>query len=123
MPTNLDGFLTVLTAPGDPGAATDYAGYAGSHALAVDGIHASMETEVTSVIGVASYKHAATVYQSGSGESGSEALKRRSMMCMASPFVPAAVSNISERQYLSRGRYERRRGYAGGFCGGCLADT
>ena len=80
-----DGLLTVLTAPSDPGAASDYAAYAGSHAQAVDGIHASMETEVSSVVGVASYKHAATVYQAGSGESGSEALRRRSMMCMASP--------------------------------------
>ena len=80
-----DGFLTTLTAPTDPGAASDYADYAGSHAQAVDGIHASMETEVSSVVGVASYQHAAGVYQAGSGESGSEALKRRSMMCMASP--------------------------------------
>ena len=89
-----DGFLTVISAPTDPSAVSVYADYAGSHALAVDGVHASMETEVTSVIGVASYQHAAGVYQAGSGESGSEALRRRSMSCMASPFVPAAVSNI-----------------------------
>ena len=60
-----------------------------AHALAVDGIHASMESEVSSVIGVASYRHAASVYQAGSGESGSEALKRRSMVCMASSYIPA----------------------------------
>ena len=89
-----DGFLTVLAAPDDPDAATDYAVYAGSHAAGVDGIHAGMETEVSSVIGVASYQHASTVYQAGSGESGSEALKRRSMACMASSFVPAAASDI-----------------------------
>ena len=52
-----------------------------------------METEVSSVIGVESYQHAATVYQAGSGESGSEALKRRSMSCMASSFVPAATGS------------------------------
>ena len=89
-----DGFLTVITAPTDPSAASDYAAYAGAHAQAVDGIHASMETEVSSVVGVASYRHAAGVYQTGSGESGSEALRRRSMSCMASPFIPAAVNNI-----------------------------
>ena len=87
-PQEPDGFLTTLTVPGDPGSESSYADYAGSHALAVDGIHASMEGEVSSVVGVASYKHAATVYQAGSGESGSEALKRRSMGCMASSFVP-----------------------------------
>ena len=89
-----DGFLTKLAAPTDPTAEADYATYAGAHATAVDGIHASMETEVGSVIGVASYTHAATVYQAGSGESGSEALKRRGMACMASSFVPAAQSDI-----------------------------
>jgi len=51
-----------------------------------------MESEVSSVIGVAAYKHAASVYQDGSGESGSEALQRRSRMCMASSFVPAPVN-------------------------------
>ena len=89
-----DGFLTKLSAPMDPSAESAYADYAGAHATAVDGIHASMETEVSSVIGVASYTHAATVYQAGSGESGSEALKRRGMSCMASSFIPAAASDI-----------------------------
>ena len=84
-----DGFLTVLTAPNDPSATSVYADYAGSHAAAVDGIHAGNEAQVSSVIGVASYQHAASVYQSGSGESGSEALRRRSMGCMASSFIPA----------------------------------
>ena len=89
-----DGFLTVLAAPTAPTAEAAYADYAGSHAQNVDGIHASTEMEVSSVIGVASYKHAAGVFQSGSGESGSEALMRRSMSCRASSFVPAAASDI-----------------------------
>lgn len=89
-----DGFLTKITAPSDPSAVSDFADYAGSHAEAVDGIHAYSEDQVNSVIGVASYQHAAAVYQAGSGESGSEALKRRSMSCMASPYVPAPASNI-----------------------------
>ena len=49
-----------------------------------------MESEVSVVLGVASYRHAAGQYQSsGSGESASEALKRRSKMCLASSFTPA----------------------------------
>ena len=87
-----DGFLIKLTAPTDPTAESAYADYAGVHAEAVDGIHASREMEVGSVIGVASYSHAAGVYQAGSGESGSEALMRRSMSCMASSFIPAPAS-------------------------------
>ena len=96
----VDGFLTTIAAPTDPAAIAAYGDYAGVHALAVDGIHASMEQEVGSVIGVASYQHAASVYQAGSGESGSEALKRRSMLCMASSYVPAAQGDVQNGNVL-----------------------
>ena len=84
-----DGFLTRIAAPADPADVAVYAVYAGSHAAGVDGLHASMEGEVSSVIGTATYTHAAGVYQAGSGESGSEALRRRSAGCMASSYIPA----------------------------------
>ena len=86
-----DGFLTTIAAPTDPAATAVYADYAGVHATAVDGIHASKETEVSGVIGTECYVHAAGVYQAGSGESGSEALMNRSRSCMASSFIPAAT--------------------------------
>ena len=89
-----DGFLTKISAPADPTAESAYADYAGAHAAAVDGIHASAEGEVSSVIGVASYTHAASVYQAGSGESGTEGLMKRSQMCMASSYVPVPASDI-----------------------------
>ena len=98
-----DGFLTKISAPTEPTAEATYADYAGVHATAVDGIHASMEGEVSSVIGVASYQHAATVYQAGSGESGSEALNRRGRSCMASSFIPAAQSNVQNGNILHAG--------------------
>ena len=83
-----DGFFRKITQPAVPDLAV-FADYAGSHAQAVDGLHAYEENQVSSVIGVQTYQHAATVYQAGSGESGSEALKRRSMSCMASPYITA----------------------------------
>ena len=43
-----------------------------------------------SVIGEETYKHAAGTYIAGSGESGSELLKRRSAGCMASSYLPDA---------------------------------
>ena len=91
------GFATAIAAPGNASAEADYGDYAGLHSQAVDGIHASMETEVSSVIGVDVYKHAAGVYNTGSGESGSESLRRRSMRCMASPFVGDA-SNTGQHK-------------------------
>ena len=89
-PQEPDGFYRKLAAPMVPSAVASYASYAGAHALAVDGIHASNEMQVGSVIGVEAYQHAASVYQTGSGESGSEAMSKRSMMCMASSYVPMA---------------------------------
>ena len=88
----VDGFKTTITAPGNAAATAAYADYAGAHALGVDGIHASVEHEVSSVIGVDVYRHAASVYDTGSGEAGSEALRRRGMSCMASPYVGSAAN-------------------------------
>ena len=45
-----------------------------------------------SVIGDETYQHAAGVYIAGSGESGSELLKRRSGGYMASTYIPATAS-------------------------------
>ena len=111
-PQEPDGFLTKIAAPTAPTAESGYSNYAGSHASGVDGIHASREMEVSSVIGTASYQHAASVYQSGSGESGSEALARRSMSSMASSFIPAAAGTPAVQDgnvFHSAGPERRRR--------------
>ncbi len=99
-PQNVQGFLAAITAPEDAGETATFADYAGAHATAVDGIHAEMESEVSSVIGVDVYKHAATIYQAGSGESGSEALKRRSMMCRSSSYIPSATNAVQSKGNL-----------------------
>ena len=92
-PQRIEGFISELTAVDDTAEAT--AGRYGSlHAEAVDGIHASRETEVTSVIGDETYQHAAGTYISGSGESGSELLSRRSGGCQASTYIPAKASML-----------------------------
>ena len=90
------GFDTAITEPADAAAVATYADYAGFHSLAVDGIHASTEREVRSVIPVDVYQHSARQYQAGTGsvaaESGSEALARRSGGTMSSVFVAETVS-------------------------------
>ena len=89
---NVQGFISKLTGTDLSSAEATAADYGRVHALAVDGIHASMETEVTSVIGDETYQHAAGVYITGSGESGSELLMRRSAGCMASTYIPDTAS-------------------------------
>ena len=98
-----DGFLTTLTAPTAPGAVATYADYAKTPASAVDGIHAVSEREVGVLLGVASYQHAAGVFQTGSGEAGTEALMKRARAVMASSFVPAPVSNVQNGCLLHAG--------------------
>ena len=91
-PQNIEGFLTALDVPDDAAATAVFADYGGAHAAGVDGLHAEMENEVSSVIGTDVYRHSSSVYQAGSGEAGSEALKRRSMSCRASSYIPAAAN-------------------------------
>ena len=91
-PHEPDGFATTIAAPGDASDMAGYADYARAHSRAVDGIHAMMETEVSSVIGVDVYQHAAGILDDGSGEAASEALRRRSRSCVASTYVGSASS-------------------------------
>ena len=90
-PQKVAGFLSAIAAQTTPPAdVASFADYGGAHALNIDGIFSSKETEVGSILGVDVIQHAASVYQSGSGESGSEALSRRSMSCLASSYIPSA---------------------------------
>ena len=90
-PEDVDGFLAnVSAATPVPGTESGFGDYASVAAQAVDGIFASSESEISLLLGLDSYKHAASVYQaSGSGESASEALRRKTSMLAASSYVPA----------------------------------
>ena len=94
-----NGFLTTLTKPTDPSAVATYADFASSHAAAVDGIHAGSEFEVSSVVGVATYKYAAGIYNTQETEAATEAMARRSAMCVASSYIPAVKSKFQNAIY------------------------
>ena len=100
-----DGFLTTIAAPTDPTAQAAYSDYAKVAASAVDGIHAVSEREVGIVLGVETYRHAAGVFQTGSGEAGTEAMMKRSRAVMASSFVPdaAGANTIQDGNLLHAG--------------------
>lgn len=107
---NVRGFLTALAAPAAPAAIASYADYAAVAAGAVDGIHAAMESEVGVVLGVASYQHAAGVFQAGSGDDGASAIKRRARACMASNYMPAATAAHVQSALLHAGAGGDMRG-------------
>ena len=104
-PQQVTGFYARLAAPTDPTAESAYAEYASTPAAGVDGLHASMEDEVSVLLGTDTYRHAAGVFQAGSGEAGIEAIKRRCRTCMASVYVPDAdgTSHISNSNIIHSG--------------------
>ena len=93
-PHRVEGFLTKLTAPTAPTAAPTYAAAAAWGARAVDGLHASMESEARIVVGPAGYRTLSGVIGSGSDQAATQALQARTGGVMASPFVPAPVSDV-----------------------------
>ena len=115
-PQEPNGFLTKIAAPTAPTAVATYEDFAGSHALAVDGVHSQREGEVSSVVGVSSYQLAARTYRTGAGsdESASEALMRRSMMCVASSYVPAPPDSGANQDIQSGNIYHAAGPNGGG---------
>ena len=112
-PAEVTGFYARLAvATPAPTAETAYAEYARTPASGVDGLHASMENEVSLLLGTDVYRHSAGVFQTGSGESAIEAIGRRCRSCMASVYVPAAdgTTHVSNSNII----------HAGGSNGGAM---
>ena len=100
---NVRGFYTAYAAPTDAGAIATFSDYASLPAQGVDGALSMMESETSCLLGVDTYKHAASVYQTGSGQSGIEAIGKRGMMCATSSHVAAAVSGQSKGNLIHSG--------------------
>ena len=92
------GLLGVLSAPGNASAEAGFQTYASLASQGVDGIHATMQSQVCALFGIATYKHAASAYVSaGSGEvSGLDRLSQNSKGVYASSFMPAVASKNQE---------------------------
>ena len=122
-PQHVQGFLTGsrLTTADLSSAEATAADYGRLHSLAVDGVHATSEMQVTSVIGTASYQHSAGLYIAGSGEAGSGLLSRRSGGCMASTYIPDAAS-MKQTAILHAAGPNGGGPPEGRFGGGLVAD-
>ena len=121
-PQRIEGFLTRLTGTDLSNAEAGAADYGKLHASGVDGIHASRETEVMSVVGDETYIHAAGVYITGSGESGERAAHAALGRVLCLDVHPGRVEHEAVR-HPARGRPERRRRHARGFRGRNVADA
>ena len=96
----VEGFLAALTNPANPSAESAFADYASARAGLVDGRFAMSEDDVRLVVGKETYKHAAGIYQTGSGVSALDRLKAR-----VSAHVTAPASNVQKAiASMSHGR-------------------
>ena len=103
----VSGFMNELTAPADPSEVADYASLLSSLSSMVNGIVATEESEVSFLAGLETYKLSCTLYNTGSGEVASEALKQRGRGYRASSYLPAATSNIQKSNILHAGGMNR----------------
>ena len=95
---NVNGFLSELTDPSNPSAVAVFADYASARAGLVDGKHAMSEDDVRLVVGKQTYRHAAGIYQSGSGVSALDRLKARVSAHVTAPAsdIQRAIASMSQ---------------------------
>ena len=121
-PHNVEGFLTKLTATDLATAAATAADYGRLHAMAVDGIHASKESEVMSVVGDDTYRHSAGVYITGSGGKW-ERIIDTAFGWLHGEHVHSRHCQHEAKSRVTCSRTERRRHDERRFRGGNLADV
>ena len=98
------GLLTRIDAPGVPATEADYEAYSGLPASGVDGIHANGESEVSVILGVDSYRHAASTIQAGTAISALEVMARRGRSVIATNFIPGKTNaNVQNANLLHSG--------------------
>ena len=91
---NVTGFLSRLTAPGDPDNATTYQDFLTMLGSGVDGLHATTEMQVKMLLGTESYAFAVGVVRSGVMQHATQGLREISGGLMATTYLPAAASNV-----------------------------
>ena len=94
---NVSGFNHAITQASNPASESEFADYASARPSFVDGRYATSAEEVRILVGADTYAHAASKYQTGSGQSALSVLNGR-----VSPHVPDSTNSNIQRAYLSR---------------------
>ena len=100
---NVNGFLSELADPTNPSAVAAFADYASARASLVDGKHAMSEDDIRLVVGKHTYRHAAGIYQTGSGVSALDRLKARVSAHITAPSsdIQRAIASMSQGRAVS----------------------
>lgn len=101
---NITGFYNRLSAQAPaPTNVAEYAHFVKAPAEVIDGIHASMLSEVSMLLGVEAYQLACGLFNEGNGESAAETLTRQTRGLMASSYIPAKVTHVINGNLLHAG--------------------
>ena len=118
----IEGLIPELGAAVDLSTAEAVAGdYGRLHSLAVDGIHASMETEVMSVVGGRNLPARGGRLHHRQRR-GRERIAHAALRRLLCKYIHSRQGEHEAKRNPSCRRAERRRRHAGRFRGGCLAD-
>ena len=100
---NVRGLDTAITFPNDPSGVVNFADAVQFGLSAIDGLHAESESDISVVLGPATYRKVAGILQSGTTESAFDVLRRRGTTVLTSAHVAAPASNI-QKGYIHAGR-------------------
>ena len=111
---NVRGFSTAIAEASVPSAVATITDYAGLAAEGVDGIHAYMQSEVSVLLGVDSYRHSARLFNAQYNDlTGLEALIARSAQTLATSFIgdpPSSGNRANVQDYYLHAGVDENRG-------------
>ena len=100
---NVRGLDTAITFPNDPSGVVNFADAVQFGLSAIDGLHAESESDISVVLGPATYRKVAGILQSGTTDSAFDVLRRRGTTVLTSAHVADPASNI-QKGYIHAGR-------------------
>ena len=100
---NVHGLDAAVTMPADPTAKIAFGTAVQFGLEAIDGLHASSEADISVVLGPATYRTVASLFQASTTENAFDVLRRRGMSIITSAHVAAPASNI-QKGYVHAGR-------------------
>lgn len=89
---NVRGILTAISKPTYPAAVVKFEDYVSAPASAVDGIYASMSSEIGVVMSPEAYVKGSTIFHTGSGESAISALEKVARNVVVNAHIPKAAT-------------------------------
>ena len=101
---NVRGLDTAITFPADPTGVVSFTDAIQFGLSAIDGLHAESESDISVVLGPATYRKVAGILQTSTMENAFDVLRRRGTTIVTSAHVAAMDNNKIQKGYIHAGR-------------------